>query len=243
VSDEIAANDRRARALVGAVAGPVGLVVLAVTSLVLGPAVGVLVGLVVGAALAGWLWSSGPGRVRRALATRPADEITDARLLNLVEGLCSGAGVPRPEVLVLPDGAPNALAFGRHPREAVLVVTTGLIDQLSRVELEGVLARELSGIKNHDTAPGTVAAAVLPWLPIPALAERVRRASARTPALVADANGVALTRYPPGLAGGLAKLQVVTAAPAVVTPLWVHQGGPSELHPPLHERIEALREL
>jgi heat shock protein HtpX len=242
VSDEIAANDRRARALVGAVAGPVGLVVLVATMVFLqGGAV--LVGLAVGVAVALWLWRAGPARARRAIGGRPADETTDARLVNLVEGLCSGAGVPRPEVLVVEDPAPNALSFGRHPREAVLVVTTGLVDQLGRVELEGVLARELSGIKNHDTAPGTVAVAVLALLPVRQVAERVRRASARTPALVADANGVALTRYPPGLADALAKLRVVSSSPAALQHLWALPAGPSDLHPPLHERIEALREL
>ena len=88
---------------------------------------------------------------------RPADPTTYARLHNLVEGLCIAAGLPKPRVYVVDDPAPNAFATGRNPRHAAIAVTTGLLDKLNRVELEGVLAHELSHVKNYDILVSTLA--------------------------------------------------------------------------------------
>jgi heat shock protein HtpX len=88
---------------------------------------------------------------------RPADPLVHARLHNLVEGLCIAAGLPKPRLLVVEDAATNAFSTGRDPRHAAVVVTTGLLDRLDRVELEGVLAHELSHIKSYDTRVSTLA--------------------------------------------------------------------------------------
>jgi len=88
---------------------------------------------------------------------RPADPTTHARLHNLVEGLCIAAGLPKPRVYVVDDPAPNAFATGRSPQHASIAVTTGLMEKLTRIELEGVLAHELSHIKNYDTLVSTLA--------------------------------------------------------------------------------------
>src|SRR5205814_7501243 len=69
---------------------------------------------------------------------------------TLFRSLCPAAGLPKPALVVLDDPAPNALACGRRPRDAALVVTQGLLDKLSRIELEGVLAHELSHVKALD---------------------------------------------------------------------------------------------
>ncbi|NBT36911.1 MAG: zinc metalloprotease HtpX [Actinobacteria bacterium] len=87
----------------------------------------------------------------------PADEVTYKRLHNLVEGLCIASGLPKPRVYVIDDPAPNAFATGRNPKHAAIAVTTGLLDTMNRVELEGVVAHELSHIKNYDILVSTLA--------------------------------------------------------------------------------------
>ena len=88
---------------------------------------------------------------------RPADPAQYARLHNLVEGLCIASGLPKPGVYVIDDPAPNAFATGRNPRHAAIAVTTGLLEKMNRVELEGVVAHELSHIRNYDILVSTLA--------------------------------------------------------------------------------------
>ena len=87
----------------------------------------------------------------------PADEQIYRRFHNLVEGLCISAGMPKPRLYIINDDAPNAFATGRDPKHAAVAVTTGLLDKMNRVELEGVLAHELSHIKNYDILVMTLA--------------------------------------------------------------------------------------
>jgi heat shock protein HtpX len=88
---------------------------------------------------------------------RPADANQYARLHNLVEGLCIASGLPKPRLYIVEDDAPNAFATGRNPRHAAIAVTTGLLAKMDRLELEGVLAHELSHIKNNDILVSTLA--------------------------------------------------------------------------------------
>jgi heat shock protein HtpX len=81
---------------------------------------------------------------------KPADPQQYARYYNLVEGLCIASGLPMPRLYVIEDDAPNAFATGRNPKHAAIAVTTGLLAKMNRVELEGVLAHELSHIRNYD---------------------------------------------------------------------------------------------
>lgn len=81
---------------------------------------------------------------------KPADPIEYQQLHNLVEGMAIAGGIPKPKVYVIDDTAPNAFATGRDPQHAVVAVTKGLISKLQRDELEGVIAHELSHIKNYD---------------------------------------------------------------------------------------------
>lgn len=89
-----------------------------------------------------------------ALATTGAHELTDRStfptLWNIVENLAMTAGIPRPRIYIIESEAPNAFATGRSPERASIAVTTGLLAHLERVELEGVIAHELSHIKNLD---------------------------------------------------------------------------------------------
>src|SRR4051812_1997955 len=88
---------------------------------------------------------------------RPADPVEYARLHNIVEGLCIAGGLPKPRVYIVEDEAPNAFATGRDPKHAAIAVTTGLLEKMNRVELEGVLAHELSHIRNYDILVSTLA--------------------------------------------------------------------------------------
>jgi len=88
---------------------------------------------------------------------KPADPQEHTRLHNLVEGLCLAGGLPKPGIYIIDDPAPNAFAAGRNPQHAAVAVTTGLLDQMNRVELEGVLAHELSHIRNYDILVSTLA--------------------------------------------------------------------------------------
>lgn len=87
----------------------------------------------------------------------PADEQEYRRLHNLVEGLCIASGLPKPKIYIVNDASPNAFAAGRNPKHCAIAVTTGLLEKMNRVELEGVLAHELSHIKNYDVLVSTIA--------------------------------------------------------------------------------------
>jgi heat shock protein HtpX len=278
------------------------LVVMAVDLLLGFGLAGLIVALVLaggGSALSYWKSDAVALRMSRA---RPADPTTYARLHNLVEGLCIAAGLPKPGVYVIDDPAPNAFATGRSPKHAALAVTTGLLEKLNRVELEGVLAHELSHVKNYDILVSTLAvtlvgvvvlladfslrfmwwggprrrgnrqggggpAAILAVLGLvlllvaPLVARLMQFAVSRRRETLADVSGVALTRYPPGLISALEKLKadttVVHSSSRATAHLWVEsplartpeEGRLSRLnrlfdtHPPLEERIQALKEL
>ncbi|MEE9274784.1 MAG: zinc metalloprotease HtpX [bacterium] len=79
-------------------------------------------------------------------------------LYGMVDDLARRAGVPTPRVYVVPEAAPNAFATGRNPENAAVAFTEGILDTLSREELEGVAAHELAHVKNRDILIGTVAA-------------------------------------------------------------------------------------
>lgn len=81
---------------------------------------------------------------------RPVTKEEYPYLYNVVEGLAIAAGIPTPKCYVIEDTAPNAFATGRKPETAVICVTTGILQKLNRVELEGVIAHEMSHIKNFD---------------------------------------------------------------------------------------------
>lgn len=82
---------------------------------------------------------------------RVANSKEDKLFTSVAENLCIGAGLPLPKLYVIEDSAPNAFATGRDPDHAVVCVTSGLLTKLDRTELEGVIAHELSHVKNYDT--------------------------------------------------------------------------------------------
>ena len=100
---------------------------------------------------------------RMVLSTYGAHEVDRAaapELYDLVALLASRAGLPMPRVFLMDEAQPNAFATGRNPEHAAVAVSTGLVQQLSREELSGVIAHELAHIKNHDTLLMTVTATI-----------------------------------------------------------------------------------
>jgi heat shock protein HtpX len=82
---------------------------------------------------------------------RPADPRNDRMFYTVAENLALGAGIPMPKLYIIDDTAPNAFATGRDPKHAAVAATTGLLQKLDRTELEGVIAHELTHVKNYDT--------------------------------------------------------------------------------------------
>ena len=82
---------------------------------------------------------------------RPATHEEDQKLVNILDALMVSSGLEaRPRLYVVEDDQPNAFATGRNPKNAVICVTTALLEKLDYYELEGVIAHELSHIKNYD---------------------------------------------------------------------------------------------
>lgn len=82
---------------------------------------------------------------------RPATKEEDLKLVNILDALMVTSGLPvKPRLYVVDDAQPNAFATGRNPENAVICVTTGLLEKLDYYELEGVIAHEMSHIKNYD---------------------------------------------------------------------------------------------
>lgn len=95
--------------------------------------------------------------VIKANHAREATKDEYLELNEILEALCLGAGIPKPKLYVMDTDSPNAFATGRNPKNAVVCVTTGLLKKLDKYELEGVIAHELSHIKNYDILLSTVA--------------------------------------------------------------------------------------
>ncbi len=301
--EQAAANKRRSAALAAAFVVAVATAVWLLGLLFGGGLTALLSAALVAALLAAAAWRWSAAAVLAISHARRTQAHEQPRLHNVVEGLCFAAGVPKPAVYVVEDDALNAFATGRHPRHAAVVVTTGLLSAMSRVELEAVLAHELTHVKNLDILASTLAATmvggvalVADWAlrflwwggprhrdeeraggPGPAAAVAVvglvplalapiagwlmRRAVDSRRELVADVSGVSLTRYPPALISALEKLRagttVVHSGSAGTAHLWIAapvarddsegrlawMGRLFDTHPPLEERIQALREL
>jgi heat shock protein HtpX len=201
---------------------------------------------VIGAVLSAaaiWWWHRGTAdRVLAGLDAVPADERDQAQLHNLVEGLCLSFGVERPLLHVVADASPNAASLAVRDRSH-LVVTTGLLERLGRIELEAIVAHELAHIRSGDASAATTAVAVIgyPLLggdgPLGRALGAVgsalgggrdglwRWALGQERELSADLAAVGVTRYPPGLYRALSVIRddatPLGVASAATVPLWI----------------------
>lgn len=195
--------------MIAAVPGVVvAVVVIAIGSGLGAPVVASIVGVVLGGVLWTGVWFGGSRFVLSRLGGAPVEDDDVPRASNLVDGLCASMGLPMPELVLVDDVFRGALAVGRNEKFATLVLTTGMLRALDPVELEGVLAHELSHVKSGDVAAATMAAAVV--LPFAALfsgsSELVRRLAGSGREFAADGRAVSVTRYPPGLRDALVKM-------------------------------------
>ncbi len=98
-----------------------------------------------------------------ALASSGAQPVTREqvpRLYAVMERLAAKAGLPMPKLYVIPEPAPNAFATGRNPQHASVAVTQGLLELMNDEELEGVIAHELSHVRNYDILTSSIAATI-----------------------------------------------------------------------------------
>jgi heat shock protein HtpX len=271
VDDVLDQNLARARTLVAIPAATVTLVV-ALVGIVVGLAIGiplvavvaVLLGVVAFFTNTIAVRKRGPELALAATGSRPVGEADEPRLHNLVEGLCVGIGLAPPRLHIVEDAAANALAVARSVDDADLVVTRGLLDRLSLVELEAVLAHELARIRRGEAVVGALAGLTLggPDAPFTSslLAPVTRAIVGRGEPIESwsDIAAVEITRYPPGLVSALQTLEAdatpLKAASPAVAHLWIHGPRPSgafgqalarvyEAPPPVGQRIEVLEEL
>lgn len=215
----------------------------------------------------------------RVLRARPVSQAEQPRLYGIVRDLATVSRKPMPALHLSATAAPNAFAVGRGPRSAAVCVTTGLLELLDERELRAVLAHELSHVYRGDTlvasAAGALAGAVAAVAGAAALVGEdddaplavavlgpvaaliVRLAISRNREYRADADAVALTGDPDGLAAALRKLDHGTrAAPLATRPALLCQAhlmianpfrAESALarrfatHPPIETRISRLR--
>ena len=148
--DQIASNKRRSFLLVLFFLGLIFLLAWVFDQLVGMGQAGIALALIlaVGMTAGGYYYSD---RVVLAMSrARPVEKAEFPYLYNVVEGLALAAGILAPRCYVIEDTAPNAFATGRNPEHSVVVVTTGLLEKLNRLELEGVVAHEMSHIRNYD---------------------------------------------------------------------------------------------
>lgn len=98
--------------------------------------------------------------VLRMYKAQPVQREDNPELYRMTEELTARAGIPMPKLYIIPNDQPNAFATGRNPQNAAVAVTSGILKLLSREELMGVVAHELSHVKNRDILVGTIAATI-----------------------------------------------------------------------------------
>lgn len=204
----IKANRRWAAMACAIPALVVGLILGAIVFLVGQPLVAIGVLVVAAAVVAGWVWQAAPGMVVRSVRAHPSSPEQHPRLHNVVEGLCATMGLPLPAVLMVESPVLNAMAIGRHPSTASLIVTSALDESLSVVELEGVVAQELVHIKRHDTLRSGIAVALVAPLTVLSSSGAMKVHSLVGPGreFSADQRAVGVVRYPTGLGSALSKM-------------------------------------
>lgn len=231
-----------------------------------------------------------------ALTTAGAKKTTKSEnpyVYRLVENLAITAGIPCPKIYLIKDSSLNAFATGRDPKHSSIALTTGLVEKLENEELEGVIAHELSHIKNYDIRLMTLVvvlvgivsllshwfirisffnnksdnkgtgitsilliAGLIMLIVSPIVAQLIKLSISRKREFLADSSGALLTRYPEGLASALEKIaqnnQSLKKANGATAHLYIASpfGKTKKLtaklfstHPPIEERIKALRQI
>jgi heat shock protein HtpX len=231
-----------------------------------------------------------------ALASSGAKPVTREeapRLYAVMERLAAKGNLPMPKLYIIPQAAPNAFATGRNPKHASVAATQGLMDLMNDDELEGVIAHELSHVRNYDILTTSIAAtlagaitwiasiarwgmifgglgggsrddrrggglaAIVMMIVAPIAAAMIQLGISRQREYAADAAGARLVGHPYGLISALEKLGAynqripmtnvspTTSSLYIVMPWSGGQvlAGMFSTHPPLSDRIAALRQM
>ena len=181
---------------------------------------------------------------------KPVERTEAPELYGILEELTSRANIPMPRLYIIPTEAPNAFATGRNPQHAAVAVTEGILSLLTRDELMGVLAHELSHVTNRDILISSVAAtlagaitmlarfgfffggstrddrrgnSILMLILAPLAAMVIQLAISRSREYAADESGARLVGHGAGLAGALQKLQMASQRrPMIANPATAH---------------------
>jgi heat shock protein HtpX len=246
---------------------------------------GMALGLIIAVVMNGLAYFFSDKIALMSAGARPVAREQVPRLYAVMERLAGKANLPMPKLYVIPEAAPNAFATGRNPSHASVAVTEGLLKLMDDEELEGVIAHELSHVRNYDILTSSIAATIagavtfiariglwfggsrdedrgggigglLMLLLAPIAAFLIQLGISRQREFAADATGARMVGYSQGLVRALEKLGAynkrmpmdvppATSALFIVKPL-----SPSGMltglfstHPPLEERIAALRNL
>jgi heat shock protein HtpX len=249
---------------------------------------GMTFGLIIAVAMNGIAYFFSDRIALASSGARPVSREEAPRLYVVMERLAAKGNLPMPKLYVIPQAAPNAFATGRNPSHASVAVTEGLLELMNDDELEGVIAHELSHVRNYDILTTSIAAtlagavswiarlgfyfggyggdrnrrgggleALLMLIVAPLAALLIQLGISRQREYAADAAGARLVGHPYGLISALEKLgeynkriPMTNVSPAtsslyIVRPLSTGQvfKGLFSTHPPLPDRIEALRRM
>ena len=203
----------------------------------LGGGQGMMLALLIGAGTNLWAYWFSDKMVLRMYNAQEVDASSAPQVYGIVEELTRNAGLPMPKVYVIDEPQPNAFATGRNPEHAAVAVTSGILQLLSTRELRGVLAHELTHVKNRDILTSTITASIagaissLGWfmsgfgrrdgegggvnpfasivalILAPIAAMLLQMAISRTREFEADRGGADISRDPRALADALAKIE------------------------------------
>ena len=203
----------------------------------LGGGQGMLFALLIGGGMNLWAYWFSDSAVLKMYNAQEVDAASAPQVYGIVQELVRNAGLPMPRVYVIDEPQPNAFATGRNPDHAAVAVTSGILQLLSTRELRGVLAHELTHVKNRDILTSTITASIagaissLGWFmsgfgrrdgegggvnPIasllvlilaPIAAMLLQMAISRTREFEADKGGAEISRDPRALADALAKIE------------------------------------
>jgi len=252
---------------------------------------GMTFGLILAIGMNGFAYFFSDKIALKSSGAQPVTREQAPRLYAVMERLAAKGNLPMPKLYVIPQAAPNAFATGRNPSHASVAATEGLLELMSDDELEGVIAHELSHVRNYDILTTSIAATLagaITWIAsmgrwalifggiggrderrggglsallmifiAPIAAMIIQLGVSRQREYAADAAGARLVGQPYGLISALEKLGAynnripmtnvspATASLYIVTPLSAGGvvSGLFSTHPPLSERIAALRQM
>lgn len=218
---------------------------------------GLILGPLLAAALVWFALRNSVDRLLTAINARPLGDNEYQRYDNVVEGLALSTGLSEPDLHLIDDSSLNGAALDWNGEQAI-VLTTGLLDAIGRIELESVVAGLLVRLKNGDAERATLGAALfgrpiidssLSAVAFPIARAAFGRLFEEDREIAGDQGAVSVTRYPPGLSAALTRIATGPVEPATTSPglqhLWFAppQSDAVVPHTPINWRLDVLSEI